>query len=101
MAVVPSPIGVQRPVTLVLAEIAQVLVPADGIEGRLHRALELLRRIVPCERCALVEVDPSGEPRIHVLPEPSLSETATLAPALLRLLGLVLESGPRSGPPGE
>jgi DNA-binding CsgD family transcriptional regulator len=84
-----SPIGAGRPVTMVLAEIAHVLVPTDGIEGRLNRAMELLARIVPYEQCALVEIDLSGQPRIRLLPEPGPSEAMATRPALLRLLRLV------------
>lgn len=86
------PAGVDRPVTLALAEIAHVLVPTDGIDGRLHRALELLREIVPYDRCAVVEGVPGGEPRVHLAPKLSPSEARAIEPALLRLLGLISES---------
>ena len=85
----PDSTGVQRPVTLVLAEIAHVLMPTDGIEGRLRRALELLRQIVPYEQCAVVEAVPGSEPRIRLVPEPSSPAAGAIEPALLRLLDLV------------
>jgi len=93
----PHPVGVDRLVTPVLAEIAQVLVPAEDKEARLLRALELLRRIVPYDQCAVAEVLPNGEPLVSLLPEPSPLAMSTLAPTLLHLLGRVSESGAWSG----
>jgi DNA-binding CsgD family transcriptional regulator len=100
MATNPSAVDVDRPVAQVLAEIAHVLVPTDDVEGRLHRALELLRGIVPYEQCALVEAVPDGEPRVRLVPQLAPSEARAMRPALLRLLGLVSELGARKGTVG-
>jgi len=86
---VSSSIDFDRPITMALAEIAHVLVAADGIEERLVRALDLLGRIVHYEQCALVEVGPDGEARVRVSPDSLPAEALATRPALLRLLGLV------------
>jgi len=86
---VSSPIDLDRPVTMTLAEIAHVLVAADGTEERLARAVDLLGRIVRYEQCALVEMDPEGEAHVRLFPDASPAEALAAQPALLRLLGLV------------
>lgn len=52
-----------------LSEIAHLFESADDAEARLRHALELLGRIVPYDRCALLEAPPGLECRFLVVPE--------------------------------
>ena len=52
-----------------LNEIARLFESVDDAEARLRRALELLGRVVPYDRCALLEAPPGLECRFLVAPE--------------------------------
>jgi signal transduction histidine kinase/ActR/RegA family two-component response regulator len=72
-----------------LHEIAQTLESARGSEQRIGHVLELLRRLVPYEQCALFTAERGHEPHLVVVPATSaearttLSETLTLLHARL------------------
>jgi signal transduction histidine kinase len=68
-----------------LHEVAQVLESAQGSEERMLRVLELLRRIVPYEQCALFETQPGRKPRLLVVPGTPPEVRATLSETLDRL----------------
>jgi signal transduction histidine kinase len=53
-----------------LAEIAQLLQSTDDRDGRLHRALEILARVLPYERCALL-VGRGDESSMLAIPAPA------------------------------
>jgi signal transduction histidine kinase/CheY-like chemotaxis protein len=74
-----------------LHEIAQVLESAEGSEGRTLRVLELLRRIVPYERCALWTKLSGREPRLVVVPNAEPDERSTLTATLTRLHELLVD----------
>jgi len=90
--------GDREPLHRTLDDIAQVLESADRSEERVRRALELCRRLVPYERCALLEEQPGREPRLLVVPEASPERGAFLQAALEKLVAQLVEE--RSLSPG-
>jgi signal transduction histidine kinase len=68
-----------------LQDIAQVLESTKGADGRIHRVLELLQKIVPYEQCALLEAQPGREPRLIVVPATPADARATLLQTLTDL----------------
>ena len=77
-----------------LCEIAQVLESAQGAEGRLLHALELLGKVVPYQQCALLEAEAGSDPRLVVLPAMPPEEKNELTDALINLFGKLLEERP-------
>jgi hypothetical protein len=55
------------------------------------RTLELLRQLVPCSRCALLEVGAAGEHALAVTPRPAARDQARLARKLGGLFHLILD----------
>ena len=68
-----------------LHEMAQVLESAEGSEERMLRVLELLRRIVPYEQCALLIAERRHAPRRLLFPPTSREVRATLSETLIHL----------------
>lgn len=79
------------PVTRTLADIAQVLESAEDAALRVRRALELAWRVVPYDRCALLEMEPGREPQTIVLPESNDQEQTALSRRLVQWLEVLLE----------
>ncbi len=75
----------------VLSDIAQVLESAQGAAERLRGALQLLRKLVPYQQCALLEAEPGSDPRLTDMPVMRPEEKGTLTAALLALFGKMLE----------
>jgi signal transduction histidine kinase/ActR/RegA family two-component response regulator len=80
----------------VLYDIAHLLESAEGSEGRIHQAIELLRQIVPYDQCTLLEAGPGRAPRVVAVPEPSPDERALLGQTLLNLLAQLVEDRARA-----
>jgi GAF domain-containing protein len=74
-----------------LCDIAQLLESAEGAEGRVRGALELLRKIVRSARCALLEAEPGCDPRVLTCPILAPDDENELTGALVRLFGRMLE----------
>jgi signal transduction histidine kinase len=74
-----------------LCDIAQVLESAQGEEGRLLRALELLGKLVPYQQCALLEAEPGFDSRLVAFPAMPPEEKNGLTDALIKLFGKLLE----------
>jgi signal transduction histidine kinase/ActR/RegA family two-component response regulator len=69
-----------------LHEVALVLESAAGSEERMLSVLELLRRIVPYEQCALfIAAERNGEPRLLLAPEASTAVRTLLSETLIHL----------------
>jgi signal transduction histidine kinase len=68
-----------------LHDMAQILESAEGSEARMLRVLELLRRIVPYDQCALLEAHRGREPRLLFEPATPADVRATLSETLLHL----------------
>lgn len=81
----------------VLHDVAHVLQSAKGFRLRVLRTFELLRELVPYDRCAVLESPPGGEPCLVTQPE--LAPDARIAHHEM-LVGLLerLALGPVSGP---
>jgi signal transduction histidine kinase/ActR/RegA family two-component response regulator len=80
-----------------LHDIVQVLESAEGFEERTLRVVELLKRIVPYEQCALYCAQPGREPRLFVLPATPPEVRATILETLVHLHGRLVDE--RSHPP--
>jgi CheY-like chemotaxis protein/nitrogen-specific signal transduction histidine kinase len=74
-----------------LHDITQLLESAQGSEDRVLRVLELLRRIVPYEQCALFAAQPGREPRLLVVPETPPDVRANLSETLIHLHGRLVD----------
>ena len=68
-----------------LHDITQILESAQGSEERMLRVLDILRRIVPYERCALYTAQPGREPRLLVVPATPPDVRAKLSETLVHL----------------
>lgn len=79
----PDPPNPVAPVARTLYDIAQGLDSPLDAEIRLRRALRLLRRIVPYDRCALLEAPEAGPARLVVEPD-APEERAALSRMLKR-----------------
>lgn len=95
MSAAPPREGGLRRVPRVLADIAHALESAEGAAMRVRRALELLQRLVPYERCALLHQPPERAPELFAWPESSPDERASLAARLTSFLRLLDESEDR------
>jgi len=98
--------GDRFPLGRTLYDMAQLLESAEGSEERVLRVLDLLRQLVPYDRCALLEAQPGREPRLVVVPGASPEERALLTETLMSLFGQLLEDHGRApeappGPPGS
>ncbi len=82
-----------------LHDIAQLLESADGADDRVRRVLELLRNLVPYERCALLEARLGGEPRVVMVPEASPDERARLTTTLIGIFGQLVDMKAGAGAP--
>ncbi|ACL66709.1 GAF sensor signal transduction histidine kinase [Anaeromyxobacter dehalogenans 2CP-1] len=77
------------PTASVLADLAHALEAGQDAEARVRRALAALRRLVPHDRCALVNATAAAAPRLLLeppLPEPERRRLETRAEALLASL---------------
>jgi GAF domain-containing protein len=85
-----------------LCDIAQLLESAEGAEGRVRCALELLRNILRSDRCALLEAEAGCDPRVLTCPILTPDGENELTGTLVRLFGKMLEERalpPASSPP--
>jgi signal transduction histidine kinase len=76
----------QLPVAPVLADLAHALESGQDAEARLRRALTALGRLIPLDRCALVNAATGDAPRFLLeptLPEPDRGRLEAKAEALL------------------
>lgn len=64
---------------------------AEDTSARLRHGLELLRQIVPCDCCAVLDVTPGIERRIIAAPELSPADGAALAATLDGMLAVLSE----------
>jgi len=76
----------------VLADIAYVLASAEDVETRVRYVLELLRGLVPCEQCALLQTLPNLPYQVLAVPEPPPAGQTSLRLFLTHLLAQVAES---------
>ncbi|ABC82948.1 GAF domain-containing sensor histidine kinase [Anaeromyxobacter dehalogenans] len=86
------------PTASVLADLAHALESGQDAEARVRRALAALRRLVPHDRCALVNATAAAAPRLLLeppLPEPARRRLETKAEALLASL---FDHGPAAVP---
>jgi len=74
-----------------LHDITQILESVQGSEERLLRVLDILRRIVPYERCALFVAQPGRESRLLVVPATPPDVRAKLSETLVDLHGRLLD----------
>lgn len=86
-----SPVG---SVARTLYDIAQSFDSPLDAEPRLRRALKLLGRIVPYDRCALLEGAAGGESRLVVEPDAPV-ERESLGPVLARFLTVLTDDAKR------
>ena len=86
----PSPANSAGSVGRALYDIAHSFDSPVDIELRLQRALRLLRGIVPCDRCALLEVAGPGQARLIVEPD-APEELAALRRVLTRFLTVLTD----------
>ena len=77
-------------------DIAQLLESADDSAARVMRVLELLRLLVPYERCAVLEAPPGREPRLLTPPGTQPAEEEELLAATTALLGGLTEGQGRT-----
>jgi len=75
----------------VLTDIAYVLASVEGVETRMRYVLELLRGLVPCEQCALLQILPNLPYRVMAVPEPQPAGQTSLRLFLTHLLSQVAE----------
>ncbi len=68
-----------------LHDITRALESYVGSEAREIRVLELLRRIVPFELCALLHMPPGGEPRLVIVPEAPLGAAQSISDTIFKL----------------
>ena len=91
--------GLRAPARL-LSDLAHTFVhvfeSAEDTSTRLRYGLDLLRQIVPCDLCALLDATPGLERRIIAAPELSASEEATLTGTLDEMLALLSERDDRA-----
>lgn len=92
--------GGQEPLSRTLDDISQVLESAEGSEERARRALEILERLVPYERCALLDAQPGREPRLYVVPDAPPERTDFLKATLTQIYRQLAEDhAPAPGAP--
>lgn len=80
-----------------LHEIARTLESAEGFEARILRALELLRDILPCDRCAFFEASTNGKHDLLVTPVASSAQRKRLDVKLNGLFRLITEDEEPAG----
>ena len=81
-------------VSRTLSDIAHVLASGRGPYARVLRVLELCRKLVPYDQCALLEVVSGGAPRVVMVPEPDARERAGLTDVLTRLYARLVDDNP-------
>ncbi len=91
---------VRKPGVQALLDISQILGSAESSDERVHHALEMLRKVVPYERCALLHVPLGREPTLLVLPAADPERMAFLLDTLTSLFNTVV-GAPHRGPPDE
>lgn len=80
-----------------LHEIARTLESGEGFAARILRALELLRDVLPCDRCAFFEASTNGKQDLIVTPAPSSAQRARLDVKLKSLFRLITEDEEPAG----
>ena len=85
----------QEPLTRALSELDQILESSEGAEDRLLKALELLGRVVPYDRCALLDRPPGCATRVVVVPEQPPKERAQLTAATAGFFSALLDKQAR------
>ncbi len=78
-----------RRIARTLSEIAHTLESAEGADERVLRALELMRDVIPYQRCALLKAFPDTSQVLFVVPELAEAERARLLAVLTRVFRLV------------
>ncbi|WP_225414157.1 hybrid sensor histidine kinase/response regulator [Stigmatella hybrida] len=73
----------------ILSEISHTLESADDADERVLRALELMRDLLPYQRCSLLKAFPGASRVLFVVPELSAAERGPLLAALTRVFRLV------------
>jgi signal transduction histidine kinase/CheY-like chemotaxis protein len=68
-----------------LHDITRTLESCVGSDAREIRVLELLRRIVPFELCALLHMPPGGEPRLVIVPGAPLGAVQSISDTMVNL----------------
>jgi signal transduction histidine kinase/ActR/RegA family two-component response regulator len=86
------------PLNQALYDIAQLLESADGSEERVIRVLELLRSLVPYERCAVLEAQPGRAPRLVTAPGTPPLEREELTATTTALLDRLVEEYAHAAP---
>jgi signal transduction histidine kinase len=91
----PDPSNPVGSIARTLYDIGQGFDSPLDTEPRLRRALGLLRRIVPCDHCALLEAPAAGPARVVVEPDRS-EEREALSRVLTRFLTVLTDEPPRT-----
>jgi signal transduction histidine kinase len=85
-----------RPLSDLAHTFVHVVESAEETRARLRYGLDLLRQIVHCDQCALLDVTPGFERRIVDVPELSAADAAALTGTLDEMLGLLSEHHDRN-----
>jgi len=100
----PNPSDASDPVGLVARTLYDIALGLDwplDPEPRLRRALRLLRRVVPYERCGLLDAPAVGAPRLVVEPD-AVEERERVRRILTRFLTVLTDEAPwATGRPPE
>lgn len=80
-------------------DIAQLLESAEDSEARVVRVLQLLRSLVPYERCAVLEALPGGERRLVTLEDTPPAERDRLVAVTTALLGRLVAAKEHAAEP--
>jgi signal transduction histidine kinase len=80
-----------RRTSRVLADIAHALDSAEHAPERVDQVLDLLARLVPYDRCALLHPRAARTPELFVRPTPPVEDRAPLAARLTSLLRLMAD----------
>lgn len=91
--------GGPRRASRVLADIAHALDSAERAPERIEQVLELLARLVPYDRCALLHPRALRTPELFARPEPAAEERAPLVARLESLLRLMADEPDAHGGP--
>jgi signal transduction histidine kinase/ActR/RegA family two-component response regulator len=93
----PRPADTLRGVGRALLEISHALTGTEEPDARVRLALASLRRIVPYDHCALLEIQPERPPHLLIVPDARADERAALGQAVMRLLSVASDPASSQG----
>jgi hypothetical protein len=82
--------------TRTLYDVTQLLESADRADERVRRVLELLRKLVPYQQCAMLEARLGHEPQVVLVPDASPEERAVVTGALVDIFGQLVDPETRT-----